>query len=67
MSEPTILDILKDHEYRNYTPKVVASKVRIPGTGITIDKGDRVFYDSDNDRLIIEPGSKFYGSAEDDS
>lgn len=55
----SILDVLEDFQYRGMDPYIVASSVRIPGTDISITKGDRIYYDKENNRLIVEPAEKF--------
>lgn len=55
--EDTILDVLKDRKYKNSEPRIVRREFRIPGTSIQVDAGDRVYYDEENNRIIIESGS----------
>lgn len=56
--DDTLLDVLKDRKYKNMEPVIVRRDFRIPGTSIKIQAGDRVYYDGENDRLIIEPSKK---------
>lgn len=51
----SIWDIIEDRKYKKTEPMIVGKKVRIPGTVVVLDKGDRIYHDSENNRIIIEP------------
>lgn len=54
----SISDLIDDRAYKSLPPGYITKNIRIPGTSILLNKGDKVYLDIENDRVIVESSTK---------